>query len=113
MLASPVINDPKFDRLVARAAWLLAIPSWSGFAYTMLHRSIHVSFPGTGDAWMPEFGLIPIATLVCGLFSLVCALPTLGEDLSSKSGWCFTIICALPFFGMLELLDPFGITLTH
>jgi len=99
--------DLQIQRLASRIASWLVVPSWVGFIYTLLHRPHHVSFGGA-SASLPDVGFITVATLVCSLLSLLCALPTLDDDISSLSGWIFVIACALPFFGMLALLDPFG-----
>lgn len=101
--------DLQIQRLASRVASSLVIPSWVGFIYTLLHRPHHVSFGGA-SASLPDVGFITVATLVCSLLTFLCALPTLGNDFSSLSGWVFVIACALPFFGMLALLDPFGAT---
>jgi hypothetical protein len=98
------------ERLAARTAALLAVPSWVGFIYTFLHRPHDVTFPISAS--LPEVGLVTVATLVCSLFTLLCALPTLSDDISSFSGWLFVAVCGFPFIGMIQLLDPAGITPT-
>ena len=99
--------DLQIQRLASRMASCLLIPSWVGFIYTLFHRPHHVSFGGESVA-LPDVGFMTVATLVCSLLTFLCALPKLGDDVSSLSGWAFAIVCALPFFGMLALLDPFG-----
>ena len=105
-LAFPVNYNPEIQRLASRTTSLLLIPSWVGFIYTLLHRPHHVSVPVSAS--LPDIGFITVATLVCSLITLVCALPTLGDDISSLRAWFFTLICAVPFIGMLCLLDPAG-----
>ena len=110
-LAFTMSFDLQIQRLASRIASWLVIPSWVGFIYTLLHRPHHVSLGGA-SASLPDVGFITVATLVCSLLTFLCALPTLGDDVSSLSGWVFVIVCALPFFGTLALLDPFGATPT-
>ena len=97
------------QRVASRIASWLVVPSWVGFIYTLLHRPHHVSVGGE-SASLPDVGIITIVTIVCSLFTFICALPTLRDDISSLSGWLFVIVCGLPFFGTLALLDPFGAT---
>jgi hypothetical protein len=99
--------DLQIQRLASRIASWLLIPSWVGLIYTLLNRPHHVTL-GAASASLPDVGFITVATLVCSLLTFFCALPTLRDDISSLSGWAFVIVCALPFFGMLAQLDPFG-----
>jgi hypothetical protein len=103
--------DLEIQRLATRTATLLVIPSWGGFIYTFFHRPHRISFPVSAS--LPEVGFVTIATLLCSLITLLCALPTLSDDISSLSGWLFVVVCALPFLGMIGLLDPAGITPTY
>jgi hypothetical protein len=107
-----VNHDLEIQRLASGIASWLVVPSWAGFIYTLLHRPHHVSL-GADTASLPDVGLITVATLVCSLLTFVCALSPLSDDISSLSSWAFVIVCAVPFFGMLALLDPFGATPTY
>ena len=106
-LAFTMSIDLQIQRLASRIASWLVIPSWVGLIYRLLHRPHHVTL-GAASASLPDVGFITVATLVCSLLTFFCALPTLRDDISSLSGWALVIICALPFFDMLALLDPFG-----
>jgi hypothetical protein len=107
-----VNDDFQIQRLASRIASWLVIPSWAGYIYALLHRPHHVSF-GEASASLPDVGFVTVATLLCSLLTFLCALPTLGDDISSLSGWVFVIACALPFFGVVALLDPFGAMPTY
>ncbi len=101
--------DLEIQRIASRTASVLAVPAWAGFIYTFAHRPQDVSFGGA-RAPMPEVGVLTVATLFVCLLCFACALPRLRDDVSSLSTWLFVAVCAVPFFGMLALLDPFGVT---
>jgi hypothetical protein len=92
-----------------RLAWLLAAPSWLGFVYTLLHRPVHVEF-GNFFVSLPEFGFIPILTLVCSLIGFLCSIPSRHDNWALLSTWLFPLLSAIPFFGMVWVLDPLGFT---
>lgn len=88
---------------------VLGVAAWAGFVHSLLNRSVQVDIGSLGSASLPEVGVISIGALVCGLLSFLAALQESGEDLTSGATWTPVFLAAVPFFGMLYLLNPFGV----
>jgi len=97
---------PEIERFAHRVASFLLVPAWGGLAYTYLHRPVEV--PGTAIV-LPEVGVLTVGIL---FISLLCFLTSIVSSRGENSfgAWGFVIICAIPFFGMVQLLDPSGMS---
>lgn len=99
--------DLTLQRFASRCATVLIIPSWVGFLHCYFHRAPSVTVSGMHVA-VPEFGIIPVATLLCSLLAFMCSLPAVSDEPDRFSSWLLSIACAIPFFGTISLLDPMG-----
>ena len=99
--------DLTLQRFASQIAYALLVPSWVGFIHCYYDR-----LPSTivGDRVVEalEFGIIPMGTLACSLITFVASLPAIKNEPDQRSSWVFCLTCAIPFFGMLSLLDSGG-----
>ena len=99
--------DLTLQRFASQIAFALIVPSWVGFIHCSYDRLPPII---VGDRVVAplEFGLIPMATLVCSLITFLASLPAIKNEPDQPSSWVFCIACAIPFFGMISLLDSAG-----
>ena len=93
---------------MSRAAFIFAAPAWVGLLCALFHQPIHVELPFLGSTHLPEVHIFTIAALICGLLAVLFSLPSLAHDLSDRAAWLLVAWCAIPFFAMLALLNPFS-----
>ena len=94
---------------MSRTAFVFAAFSWLGFVYALLHRPASVDIAPLGSASISEVGLITIGALAAGLIALFFAWPILRGDRSTDTPWLLVAWCAIPFVGMLYLLNPHSV----
>jgi hypothetical protein len=95
------------DRRLQVVAWGAALVGWGIclLLYVVEYRA--AASAGNG---IISVGATSISGLVVGIVAMVCALKLQEDDFSDLGQWVKTIICSVPFFWLVSMLDPLGAT---
>lgn len=81
--------------------------AWGFLGYLWFCHSTRMPW-GAGSITAVAFSPLSLAALVFGFLSLVCSLPAFREAIGYPKAWLFVLWCSVPFFLIVQLLDPLG-----
>ncbi len=99
--------SPQYERLATRTALLVSFAAWAGVGYSLVRCAARTQLAGDSYLTVPANSLT-ITTLISGLISMLCSLPSLSYDITDKAAWVLVIWCSLPFLIITSLMNPFS-----